>query len=189
MARQGRIELVGDLAQLGQARPGHGGEVVVLVVVADVVGEDVERAVVAVGLGDGHAVVRVRGLGRDGLVDVVLGDEVAGGGVQAAGEEGGEQQVEQGLPGAGGLDEEGVEGELHDEVDEVHPGEGHLEDAHGTDGVEEDLEGAEEGFAEDGVEDDGFERGGEVGVEPVDAEGFVVREVVGLWQDLCHVSK
>ena len=43
------------------------------------------------------------------------------------------------------------------------------------------MEGGEEGFAEDGVEEEGFERGGEVGVEAVDAEGFVVREVVRLW--------
>lgn len=36
------------------------------------------------------------------------------------------------------------------------------------------MEGAEEGFAEDGVEEEGFEGGGEVGVEAVDAKGFVV---------------
>jgi len=49
-----------------------------------------------------------------------------------------------------------------------------LVNQHGTEGVEQDLEGAEEGFAEDGFEKDGFEGGGEVGVEAVDAEGFVV---------------
>jgi hypothetical protein len=62
----------------------------------------------------------------------------------------------------------------------VHPGEGHAVDGHGPEGVEEDLEGAEEGLAEDRVEEDGFEGGGEVGVEAVDAEGLVVGEVVGL---------
>jgi len=41
-------------------------------------------------------------------------------------------------------------------------------------GVEEDLEGTEEGFAEDGVEEDGFEGGGKVGIEAIDTEGFVV---------------
>lgn len=45
---------------------------------------------------------------------------------------------------------------------------------HWTQGVEEDLEGAEEGFSEDGVEEEGFEAGGEVCVQAVDAEGFVV---------------
>ena len=47
-------------------------------------------------------------------------------------------------------------------------------DEHGAQCIEEDLEGAEEGFAEEGVEEEGFERGREVGVEAVDAEGFVV---------------
>ena len=57
----------------------------------------------------------------------------------------------------------------------MHPGERHAVDGHGPQGVEEDLKGAEEGFAEDGVEEDGFEGGGQVGVQAVDAEGFVVR--------------
>lgn len=56
----------------------------------------------------------------------------------------------------------------------MDPGQGQLVDHHGPQGVEEDLEGAEEGFAGDGVEEEGFEGGGEVGVEACDAEGFVV---------------
>lgn len=134
------------------------------VVVAYIVGEHVQRAVVAVGLGDRHAIVRVVGLRGDGLVDVVLGNEVACGRVQAAREEGREQQVEERLPGVGGFDEDRVEGELYGEVDEVHPGEGHLEDAHGPDGVEENLEGAEEGFAKNRIKHNRFEGGGEIGV-------------------------
>ncbi len=70
---------------------------------------------------------------------------------------------------------------MHGDVDEVHGGEGDPVDEHGTHGVEEDLEGAEEGLAEEGVKEDGFEAGGEVGVEAVDAEGFVVGKVVGLF--------
>jgi hypothetical protein len=62
----------------------------------------------------------------------------------------------------------------------VDGGEGRAVDEHGAQGVEEDLEGAEEGLAEEGVEEEGFDGGGEVGVEAGDAEGFVVREVVGL---------
>lgn len=53
-------------------------------------------------------------------------------------------------------------------------GERNLVDHHGPESVEEDLEGAEEGFAEDGVEEEGFKGGGEIGVEAVNAEGFVV---------------
>ena len=52
---------------------------------------------------------------------------------------------------------------------------------HGTQGVEEDLEGAEEGLAEEGVQEEGFEGGGKVGVQAVDAEGFVVCEMVWLF--------
>jgi len=111
------------------------------------------------------------------LEDVVFGDEVARAGVQRASEEGGEDQVVEGVGGAE-LDEDGVEEELDEDVDEVDGGEGHGVDEDGADGVEEDLEGAEEGFAEEGVEEYGFKGGGEVGVEAVDAEGFVVCEVV-----------
>ena len=60
-------------------------------------------------------------------------------------------------------------------------GEGNGIDEHRTDGVEEDLKSAEEGFAENGVEEEGFESGGKVSVEAVDTEGFMVGEVVGLF--------
>lgn len=52
---------------------------------------------------------------------------------------------------------------------------------HWADGVEEDLKRAKEGFAEDGVKEEGFERRRKVGIEAIDAEGFVVRQVVRLW--------
>jgi hypothetical protein len=94
------VELAGNVAQLVQPGPGDGGEVVVLVVQADVVSEEVEGSVVGEGLRDLELVVDVLLLGGDGLVDVMLGDEVAGQGVQGAGEEGGEEEVEDGV-GAG----------------------------------------------------------------------------------------
>jgi hypothetical protein len=47
-------------------------------------------------------------------------------------------------------------------------------DGHGTDSIEEDLEGAEEGLAEDRVENEGLEGGWEIGIETIDAEGLVV---------------
>lgn len=62
----------------------------------------------------------------------------------------------------------------------MHPGEGDAVDGHGAQGVEEDLERAEEGFSEDGVEEEGFKCGGEIGVEAVYAERLVVSEMVGL---------
>jgi hypothetical protein len=72
-------------------------------------------------------------------------------------------------------DEQVVEEGLCEDVDEVDAGEGYFVDEDGADGVEEDLEGAEEGFSEEGIEEYGFEGGGEIGVESVYAEGFVVR--------------
>lgn len=176
--RQPLVELGRDLVQLGQPRPGDRREIVVFVVQSHIVRDPVERAVVAERLRDGDLVVRVAGFGRDLLVDVVLGDEVACRGVQAAGEEGAEQEVEEGVGGEEGVGQQEnngvVEEELDGQVEPVYPGEGHAVDGHGAQGVEEDLEGAEEGFAEDGVEEEGFEGGGQVGVETVDAEGFVV---------------
>jgi hypothetical protein len=109
-----------------------------------------------------------------GAKGIMLSDEVGGARVQGASEEGAEDEVGEGA-GAGMADEEGVEGELGDDVEGVDAGQRQAVDEHGPQGVEEDLEGAEEGFAEDGVQEEGFERGGEVGVEAVDAERFVVR--------------
>lgn len=60
-------------------------------------------------------------------------------------------------------------------------GEGWAVDEGGTDGVEDELEGAEEGFAEEGVEEEGFNCCGKVGVEACYAEGFVVSKVVWLF--------
>lgn len=172
------VELAGDLVELGQAGPGHGGEVVVLVVQADVVGEEVADAVVAVRLGDGHLVARVPLRRRHRRVDVVLRDEVARQRVQRAGEERRQQEVQQRLS-AQRLQDDQVEDHLHGHVGRRDPGEGHAVDGHGPDGVEEDLEGAEEGLAEDGVEKDGLEGGRQVRVESVDAKRLVVRQVVG----------
>lgn len=173
------VELAGDAVDLVEACPRDRGKVMVLVVQADVVGDPVEGAVVGEGLGDGDIVGRVALGGGDGLVHVVLGDEVAGDGVQAASEEGGEDEVEQGAV-RGSADEDDVEGDLHGDVERVDAREGDAVDGHGPDGVEEDLKGAEEGLAKDGVEEEGLEGGGQVGVEAVDAEGLVVRQVVGL---------
>ena len=85
MLRKIIVELVSDVAKLMQPGPGHGGEIVVLVVEADVVCEDVGRAVVRECLGDGEGVVRIALFGGDGFVDVVLGDEVGGERVEGAG--------------------------------------------------------------------------------------------------------
>lgn len=62
-------------------------------------------------------------------------------------------------------------------------GEGRAVDEHGTEGVEEDLESAEEGLAEEGVEEESFDGGGEVGIEACYAQGLVMGKVVGLFRE------
>jgi hypothetical protein len=57
----------------------------------------------------------------------------------------------------------------------VDRGEGYSVDKYGANRVEEDLEGAEEGFSKKGIEEESLEAGGEVGIETVNAEGFMVR--------------
>lgn len=101
--------------------------------------------------------------------DVVLGDEVAGARVQTSGQEAAHDEVGQGSA-AGVLDEDVVEGELDCDVEELDLGEGQLVDHHWAQGVEEDLEGAEEGFAGDRVEEERFEGRWEVSIESIDAQ-------------------
>lgn len=177
MAGELVVELAGDAAQLGQAGPGDGGEVVVLVVQADVVGEEVEGPVVRVRLRHRHLVVRVRLRRRHRLVHVVLGDEVARQRMQAARQERRQYEVQHSLR-TEGLEDDGVEGELDGYVGGGDPGKGHAVDAHGSDGVEKDLEGAEEGLSEDRVEEDSLEGSRQVGIETVDTQGLVMRQVI-----------
>lgn len=155
MAGKRLVKLLCNVIHSVKSSPWNGREIVVLVVQPDIVGQDVEGAVVGKGLWNGDLVVGVPLSRGDGLVDVVLGDEVAGQRVQAAGKEGGEQQVEESVDRSE-AEEEDVKGDLGDDVEEVDPGHGDAVDGHGADGVEEDLECAEEGLAEDGVEDEGF---------------------------------
>ena len=102
-------------------------------------------------------------------------------GVEGTREEGAEKEVEEWVEGAvADLCEYVVEGELDEEVYEVYYCEGRTVDKHGADSIEEDLEGAKEGFAEERVEYEGFEGCRKIGVEASDAEGFVVGEMVRL---------
>lgn len=72
------------------------------------------------------------------------------------------------------MDEEGVEGDLHEDVEGVDAGQGDSVDGHGADGVEEDLESTEECLAEDGVEHESLEGRGQVSIKPIDAKRLVV---------------
>lgn len=171
---------MGNVAHLVEARPRNGGEVMMLVVQPDVVGEDVAWSVVREGLGHGHLVVRVPLLRGHGLVYVVLRDEVTGERVQGASEERGEDEVEERIDATRSVDNI-VEGRLNSDVQEVDASERHAVDEHRAEGVEEDLECAEEGLPEDGVKEHGFKSGREVGIQAIDAKGLVVGEMIGLW--------
>jgi len=179
VVRQIIIELVSDAVQLWETGPGNSGEVMVLVVQADVVRQDVERAVVRISLWDRYLICGVEGRGLGLFEDVVFSNEVACTGMQASRQEGAEDQVSHCFS----TDELGknvVKDKLHHDVEEVDLGHWELVYEHRTQCVEENLESGEEGFASDRVEEEGFEGGGEVGVEAVDAKRFVVGEMVGL---------
>jgi hypothetical protein len=171
------VELVRDPVELGEPGPRDGREVVMLVVQTNVVGEKVKDAVVRVRLGDGDLVRGVRRVLLGLLEDVVLGDEVAGTGMQRPGKEAAQNQVGQCLS-TGELHEGVVEGQLNNDVEQVDLGERQVVDEHGAQGVEEDLTGAEEGLAGDRVEEPGLECGGQIRVQAIDAERLVVGEMV-----------
>ena len=172
------VKLVRDLVQFVQTRPRHGRKVVVLIVQADVVGEEVEHAVVRVRLRDRNLVGLVQCLLVWLLEDVMLCDEMACTRVQRSCQEATQNHVSKGFS-TDGLYEGVVEDELCDDVEEVDLGQRELVDEHGTKGVEEDLESAEEGFASNRVEEDGFEGSGQIRVKAVDAERLVMGEMVG----------
>lgn len=174
------IELLGNLINRRQPAPRHGWEIMVLIVQPHVPGKEVQRAVVRVRLRHRRLELRARvpRLARQVREDVMLGDEVASERVQTSREEAGEDEIQERVS-ASIFHQDDVERDLHRDIEEVDIRQGDLVDHHWAQRVEEDLEGAEEGLAEDGVEEDGFEGGGHVGVEAIDAEGLVVREVVG----------
>lgn len=179
VTRQVAVEFIGDLVELPQTCPRHGGEVVVLVVQADVVREQVQRAVVRERLrrrGEFSFLALFVRLLQGARVlgeDVMLGDEVACDWVQRAGEEGAQDEVAEGFA-TYVLYEEVIDNELYGDVEGVDASEGQVVDHHWAEGVEEDLEGREEGLAGDGIKEPCFEGGGEVGVESINAEGLVV---------------
>lgn len=137
---QGEVVLGGDGGDLRKSPAGHAGEVVVFVVVAHIPADVVQAPVIGVRL-------------LSGGEHVVLGDEVAGHGVEAHAEECGEGEVEHGAV-AEVVSNDGVSAENKHRVEGVD-GAGSL----GTN--DHGAEGVEEGLAE---EPDGLK--GRVGEEP-----------------------
>jgi hypothetical protein len=181
--------------QLVQLSPRDSRKIMVLVMQADVVSEYVERTIVRVCLRGREGVERVwllsllavlqlrERLGAavlDVREEIVLRDEVACAGVQGSCQEGAHQEVEDWLEGAAELGQRVVDAQLDAQIQKVDVGEGWAVDEHRTHSVEEDLEGAEEGLAEEGVQEEGFYCCREIGIEACDAEGLVVCQMVGL---------
>eukprot|EP00754_Rhynchopus_humris_P014920 Rhum_TRINITY_DN14420_c26_g1::Rhum_TRINITY_DN14420_c26_g1_i1::g.89568::m.89568 len=162
--RQVVVELRRNLAHLGQTRPRDVREVMVLVVVAHVEGQVVQGAV-----------VRVRLRPVDELK--VLRQEVPRHRVQAAREERAEQEVEE-RQRAPQLDDGHHRGHLHAPVEQRPRGDLRRVHEHGTKGVEENLEDAEEELREGVLEDKRLHPRGNVSVEAVVALVAVVLHVV-----------
>ena len=172
VARNVVVVLGRYLANLGQTIAGYVGEVVMLVVVADVEGDEIERTVVRVGLValDEH---------------VVLGYEVTGDGMKAEAEQCAADQVEERLVAACVQDEQ-VEGDLHDAVLHLESVDlfGHFDD--GTNRVEEGQHEHVNDFADGRGEQASFNARGQVGIPVLDAEILVVVAVVLLERDECR---
>lgn len=139
----------------------------VLVVVADVVCDNVERAVVRVRLLVGA------------VPEKVLRDEVCRARVQGARKEGREEEVEQ-RAHACELVERKVERQLRSDVGDVPACEALGADEARAEGVKEDLERGEEDLSEDGIEAEELEAGRQIRVDAVLAEKLVMLDVIPL---------
>jgi hypothetical protein len=178
------VEFLCNLVDLPESGPRNSREIVVLVVQTNVVGQVVEGSVVRESLGNQNTLFRVARLlvlKRRTVENVVFGDEVASHGVQRSGQETAQNEVSNSLA-APRLDKDVIEQQLNNNVECVDLGHGDLVDHHRSESVEQNLECAEEGLAGDGVEEKCFESGRQVGIKAIDAERFVMGQVVGLWR-------
>ena len=114
------------------------------------------------------------------MEDVMFGDKVSCTGVKTAGEEAAHDEIPERIQTTQ-LHKRIIEDDLYCNIKKVRPGEREVVYEHWTDRVEEYLEGAEEGFAEDGGEEDGFERRRQICVKPINTERFVMGEMVRLY--------
>lgn len=89
-----------------------------LIMQSNIISKNIQPPIITIRLRHHGSTQRIFGFSRLFAKDVVLGDEVPSTGVQRAGEKGGEDQVVEGLQGAGG-NEDVVEEELDADVDDV----------------------------------------------------------------------
>ena len=108
----------------------------------------------------------------------MLGDEVTRTGVQRSRQKRTQDQIAQ-RPTSHPTHQGIVERQLRHDVERMDPRQGQPIHEHGPQRIEQDLKGTEKRLARHAIEKDGLERGGQVGVQPVDAEALVVGQVVG----------
>lgn len=150
----------------GQPAAWNAGEVVVLIVVAHIEGEKVERAVVGIGL------VALE-------EHVMLSDEVARDRVKAHAQHGAGQHVDHRL-GAPQPVEGKVEGELDGHVGQLQLRDGLGVDAEWADGIEEWLQNDPEELADARAEEPTLKVSGDVHIDAVATQVAVVVQVVAL---------
>ena len=151
--RQRIIKLLCNLIQLRKSCPWDSWEIMVFIMESDVVCEDIQGTVVRVRFWNGGAldVFWDRRVVDCGWVEnVMFGDEVRRKWVERPGEERRHEEVDQCVE-AHCLSDDRVESEFDDQIESVDAGEWVFVYHHGTQGVEEDLKGAEESFAEEGI--------------------------------------
>lgn len=183
--RQWVVEVSGNSPDLGQFGPSNVGEVMMLVVVADIPGDKIQRAIVGVGLRRYErsievAFLRVAVTRFVVLVQhIVFSDKVTGTWVQRASQKGGHDEV--GKTVAAPSTQNGVvHGHLVNDVQQMDVGEADLGDEHGTQGIEQDLESSKEHLAQDVGKHDRLQRSRQVCVQVLIAHELVVELVVRL---------
>ena len=109
----------------------------------------------------------------------MFGNEMSGARVETSGQEGAHEEVHECVSSHGLVDDD-VECDLHNNVEEMEFRHWDLEDHHGTESVEEDLESCEECLSENRIQEDGFKTSWKIGVESLNSESLVVNEMVRL---------
>ena len=103
------------------------------------------------------------------MAPYVFGNKVTRSRVQTSGQEAAGDQVVECVP-AKVLGDHYVKGDLAGQVERVDVRERQLEDRHRSEGIKQDLEGAEERLAQDRIEKEGLKLGWQVGIETIDTE-------------------
>lgn len=157
----------------GESASWNAGEVMVLVVVANVKGEQVQRTV-----------VRIRLVAFE--EHVVLGDEVSGDGVQAHAQQGSSKHVHNRL-GPQSPVQQHVKGHLKDDVGYLQLTNGLGIDAERSDSVEKWLQDYPDELAEACAEEPSLQLGGNIHIHSISAQVAMMVQVIAL--ERCRIGE